>query len=369
MRRVNFVDGEGVVYSDFNMLEQIVDRNFSRRMFTKQYLGTDVAFDHTLRLIPSSDSTYNFLVSHSGTGSRTLTVNRGYFAQPTGSSDQDVPDCKFGEYAGGSFTLDANTSGSVYRRDILQAKIDTESTTTSTSRDFKDATTGVVTSQSVDKRRVQNVLVSIKKGTDQSSAANADANEPAPDSGYVKLYSFRIDNAGTASIANDWDYNLPIGGGKLLVPAGSMVRNYTNAAPKDEHTQGGYVVLADTVNYQTVAAQFPCRAPQFPVRLMGVNVRAAPHDYGGSLLVKLYNPTDDSYFDLTAGVVAASNEVFQQYSFPSQFPTRPLWHNGNSYRDGTTKSYGWTLSWTDKAGGGFVGWVGWVEFTFAGRIA
>lgn len=92
------------------------------------------------------------------------------------------------------------------RWDILQAKID-HTTGASETRDFKDATTGVLSSQSMNKERQTRLTMSIKAGT-----AAGSPTQPTPDAGYVKLFAWRIEAAATAiTAANFRDYRMPIG--------------------------------------------------------------------------------------------------------------------------------------------------------------
>src|SRR5687768_3217877 len=124
MRRVEFNDGEGIDQADFNLMAKLSDRADARYLLRPAIeAGAYLIATTTLRLVRGS----GFLVS--GTGNRTVNIAAGYYVQGVTPATSDDPDVITGEYAGGAFQLDVNTSGSVWRRDILQAKIDAETTT------------------------------------------------------------------------------------------------------------------------------------------------------------------------------------------------------------------------------------------------
>ncbi len=361
MRRVEFPEGGGILPADFMMLQQIVDRNFARRLFAKRYLQQITSFPHSLRIIPQYESSRNMSTVHSGTGGRTVTVGGAFFGQVVDPpANDDSPDAAFGEYAGAAYTLDANTSGSVWRRDILQARIEAEDTILPEDRDFEDAATRALTTQSLDTRRVQVIGASIKKGTDQASQALADANEPAADAGYVKLFSFLVDNTGTCSLSNNRDYNLPIGGGRLYIAAemlqGDSPATYVATA------SGGYWARSGDM---TVVVPFPARNPAgFPVRVTNVRVRAAPSWDAGSL-ARLYRD-GTTVADLDSAVSNSSSTT--TYNLSSAWPTFPVWHDGEARRVGTGPDIPLLFFWQDQYNGSDQCVLKWVEFEYAGLL-
>jgi hypothetical protein len=205
MRRVEFYEGEADQPADDNMVGKLADRGAHRPTRAQIQTAVDeVGADYPL-LVRGADP------SHSGTGTRTITLTHGVWCAaednpPAAASD--APEVYFGDSTGAAYTLDANTSGAVYRRDILQVWIDAESTIGSESRDFEDAATRALSTQSFNKRRVRTVTISVKKGSDQASEALADANEPAADAGYVKIFSFLVDNAGACAAAKRKRYTI-----------------------------------------------------------------------------------------------------------------------------------------------------------------
>lgn len=204
-RRVEFHDGEGADETDINMVGKLAERAAYRPWREMiQVAVDDVGADYPL-LVRGAEP------SHSGTGTRTINLTNGLWCaaedNPPAAAG-DAPEVYFGDSTGAAYVLDANTSGAVYRRDILQLRIDAESTTGSESRDFEDAATRALSTQSFNKRRVRTVTVQVKKGTDQASEALADANEPAADAGFTKIFSFLVDNAGACAAAKRKSYTV-----------------------------------------------------------------------------------------------------------------------------------------------------------------
>jgi hypothetical protein len=145
-----------------------------------------------------------------------------------------------------TFTSGA-ASGSNPRWDILQAKID-HTTGAAETRDFEDATTHALSSVSFDKERQTRLTMSIKAGT-----AAGSPTEPDPDSGYVKLFAWRIETSATAiTAANFRDYRMPVGlriidiTGRLMARTGGFT----------ESSDG--VLVADGASTRTAIAMPQC---------------------------------------------------------------------------------------------------------------
>lgn len=226
-RRIEYWDGEGVDTGDANMEGQLADRAAYRLDRARIQTAVDqVGADYPL-LVRGADP------SHSGTGSRTITLTHGVWCAAEDNppaAPSDAPEVYVGDSVGAAYALDANSSGTAWRRDILQVKIDAESTTGSESRDFEDSATRALTTQVFNKRRVRTATISVKKGTDQTSEANADANEPAPDAGYVKIFSLLVDNTGTCDAAKRKRYTVGAFRRKLILsPADATVEQLGGA--------------------------------------------------------------------------------------------------------------------------------------------
>ena len=128
------------------------------------------------------------------------------------------------------------------RWDILQAKID-HTTGGSETRD-SSTTAGVLSSASFDKERQTRLTMSIKAGT-----AAASPTEPSADTGYVKVFAWRIEATATAiTAANFRDYRMPVGMTIIDVPA----RLWPRTGGYTESSDG--MLVADGASIRTAQA-------------------------------------------------------------------------------------------------------------------
>lgn len=128
------------------------------------------------------------------------------------------------------------------RWDILQAKIDH----TTGGAETRDSSTvgGVLSSASFDKERQTRLTMSIKAGT-----AAASPTEPTPDSGYVKLFAWRIEALATAITADNFrDYRMPVGMTIIDMPA----RLWPRTGGFTESSDG--MLIADGASTRTAQA-------------------------------------------------------------------------------------------------------------------
>jgi len=247
-RRVEFNDGEGLDPTDLNMMAKLVERNLGVMHGPRLWPGAG------LRLLSGVD------FALSGTEKRTVTLTAGKYLIPATPATEDDPSYRVGDYAGGAFTLDARTSSGVWRRDIIQAKVDTEAAGTATSRDFEDAASRVITTTSPNKRRLCTATLSVKKGVDQASNALADANEPAPDAGFTKVYSFLVPATGgffgdDMSEIQTWDWHAPLGGGHAVsTPDNSTLKETGGASVGLAGTGTGWEIYSGDAR---IVSHFP----------------------------------------------------------------------------------------------------------------
>jgi hypothetical protein len=142
-----------------------------------------------------------------------------------------VPENRLAYSNGGTLSFSA-PGGGFWRRDLIQARIVDEDEAT-VPRDFEDGSSRVKTSQSYVKRSNWVVEVEVKQGATQGTEAAADllVNEPAPDSGWFRIASIRVDEAESALAQNDlWDWRQPMGYGHNLVMAGDWTHAPANFA-------------------------------------------------------------------------------------------------------------------------------------------
>lgn len=118
-------------------------------------------------------------------------------------------------YTNGQTLTFSAGDAALWRRDLVQARI-VEAPEAQILRHFEDGITRVKTSQLVTKRTNLTVEVAIKEGGLVASSALADviAAEPAPDAGWFRIASIRVDpTAVLLDQRNLWDWRMPMGAG------------------------------------------------------------------------------------------------------------------------------------------------------------
>ncbi len=362
MRLVRFNDGEGITYEDLNMVGQLGDRSLTRWVLAPESLGGMVHFvgDHVLRLARGSD------FSLSGTNNRTVTLTRGYYALGTDPATDDAIEVQMGQAAGASYTLDVATSGSAWRRDILEARMEAETTGENETRDFEDAVTRVVTSQSVPKRRKRLVSIQVKKGTDQVSEALANANEPAVTSGWTKIYSVLVPPTGNnvdSTKVNEW--HVPLSYRPLFSSASDFHSGGVGGTPPTAGGNDGQGPHWSAASGDTM--HLYGRSPRHEwqmARLWSVQicVIARPSSTWSISIPDgtVLGTVIETFAAPTAGTTAA---VFTAY------PTgRPVWQGGGRSRSGGNAAMGpLVMRWTNTGDGTAAAkffWANWQWFGY-----
>lgn len=202
-----FNDGEGIAHEDFNNLQRFLHS-----------LIADGLVSHFARL--SDAETAGMSTSHlfamgnsgavfAGLSNRQSLTKRGVIFQrvsassPTGN-DTDVLAYYMSEGEGDRIH---DTAAANPRWDVLSvglARVDADSQ----SRDFKDAITGLITAQSLNKQRRVTATFTLTKGVE-----NASPVEPSIPGGHVKLAAFRVSPAMTTfnPTTDIRDYRMPVG--------------------------------------------------------------------------------------------------------------------------------------------------------------
>lgn len=185
---VKFSDGEGVVYDDFDNTNKFLAAKLTDQIFEKlvgapgyydphvaNYQGANVSTNYAYALtvggaVPMQGSTTSKIKLGAGTLFQKI-------SNANGNNSTFLPYTFDGT---DEFTISAGHA-TLNRVDMLQMKlelVDTDSTT----RDFKDATTGVVTSTTFNKKNRVQCTLSVKSGT-----AATNPVYPTPDAGYVPI--------------------------------------------------------------------------------------------------------------------------------------------------------------------------------------
>jgi len=243
-KEVLFNDGEGVDLADFNNLQRFL------RSQLHDTFGVIARIDDVVRngtdIAPHNDAPYIFCVAHSGApypgaSARQITNLPGVIYQQTGSGIISGDDPEFTSYylaQGEMLSTLAIGDATNPRWDILSVKID-HLAGDSESRAFEDATTHVVTSQSMNKRRNVRLQFQITQGTPA-----ADPAEPVTPAGYSKVCAILVPANHNAVIdpANIVDYRLPIGLSTYEITAAELATNKmsTVTAASVNWTVGGF---------------------------------------------------------------------------------------------------------------------------------
>jgi len=196
-----FNDGEGLDYNDLNDLARMgVARMCDQlRLEATGQLGSTA--DPEGQGSPLTLLIYTLTggcAVLTNNGATQVTVRRGTIfqkiADPTGDEAQFLPYT----LVNSEFNLTLTAGDATNPRiDIVQVKLEWESAVTQ-SRDFKDATTGVITTTTPNKRRRVKATFSIKLGT-----AAATPSYPAPDTGYAVLGAVFVPATWTTGIDTD----------------------------------------------------------------------------------------------------------------------------------------------------------------------
>lgn len=202
MRRVLFNDGEGLVHDDLNLIAKLSDRALTR-----------YSIAHAMRTNLEIDGGWGGGPYHvagasptlSGTENRTVTIQPGIWCMgdtafdPTADYATDDPEIILLDQPSTVLQLDAATSGTAHRRDLVEIQLDAESSVDSESRTVEDAATRALSTASLFKRRTRRIRLQVKKGVD--AASEALAMEPAATAGWTKIYCFYVPPTGS-SVSN-----------------------------------------------------------------------------------------------------------------------------------------------------------------------
>lgn len=190
-KQVLFNDGEELTYGDLNDQE-----NFADAMLTDQILeslvgnftltGVDPLFSGAVQADAANHLAYclrgGSAYLRQGSASNKVQIAPGVLFQKTANKTGNASTLLPYYFDGSStyeFTIAAGSANP--RVDLLQMSLTMVSGNSQT-RDFKDATTGAITSQTMNKKRQVQCTLSVKQGTPAASPTI-----PDPDAGYVAV--------------------------------------------------------------------------------------------------------------------------------------------------------------------------------------
>ncbi len=259
-----------------------------------------------------------------------------------------------------SVTLET-AHATLWRRDLIEARV-LEVEEGAISRDFKDDTTGALSSTTFVKRT--NTVVQVQKidGATQASAPAADllAAEPVVTAGWFKVGTVRVDPTAT-DLDQDtlYDWRKPMGyGGGLVQPNGFSV-DITAAGDHAWHVTGGSNILRqDPIASATPAKCYPFHQGPFVLTSAGEDLDSGTdhfEDHRRMAMCSLETQFDGvnalaadfgarefanglsgfTGLDVSARIPtgASSNTIYSADDFPNAslpFNDLPIWANGRN---------------------------------------
>jgi hypothetical protein len=191
-KRVNYNDGEGVTHGDLNdsqtylralLSDQIIQSLVGNVSLTA--LGVDMDMGGQRGAEAPSHLAYTLHGGQAylrpGSATNKVQISPGVLLQKIGNSTGDSQTVLAYSFVGTEEVSIAAGDATNPRVDLIQMKLEFISAD-SQSRDFKDATTGVITTTSQNKKQRVQCTLSVKSGTPAASPVY-----PDPDTGYVAV--------------------------------------------------------------------------------------------------------------------------------------------------------------------------------------
>ena len=266
-----FNDGEGADFADFNnargylgarLLDQIIGKRVVQALAgSTAFGGGPVAANQLAHVATALDCT----IGGAGT---TLSVGEGTVFQQVATRDGLESKLLAFEVGASQFTFTIGPGDATNPRiDIVQIKLELVNGDSAT-RNFKDATTGVVTSTSLNKSRRVRATCTVKQGV-----AAAVPQVPAPDAGFAILGAVRLNpgattnlRTGPTNVAGEgalWSLGVPLGVSAYTVPPSAF--DYSLSA-------GGWSLVSGFAKSTAAASGLRILGPTQHGRIVGISV-------------------------------------------------------------------------------------------------
>ncbi len=243
----------------------------------------------------------------------------------------------------------AAASAGMYSRDIIQTRVISGDDPT-TPRDFQDAVTGALSSQSMVKRTATTVEHAIKAGVEY--ATETTVVEPSPDAGWIKTGSVLVSDTGIMDNSRTFDWRVPFGNSTHLVLPSNMMADPSDwsmavdgagwhmlnagglgaslgipvnvispAIVSGQQSPGGFFAGARRVLALDLVADLAAAAAAGTVVVTILRGDAVGYDYP---------PTITGAFagNLGSRISATTLDTFALYNLGSYSTDGPLWTNG-----------------------------------------
>jgi hypothetical protein len=287
VKTVLFNSGEGLSSDDLNdaqraMQAQMFDVFWRYRLLRREF-SLDNSATHCFVVGAGAYLTVTGTALRSGNG-------KGVVGQlvDTGAVDGDDPTVLFYHVAEDEIATTHDAAHATLDRwDIVCIKLE-QVDGASESRDFKDATTGLLSSETLDKRRSVTLTKQVVKG---SNATPGTAVEPSVPAGYVKWGALliRAAHAGVFALSDLRAWTTPLGGYMVgvIIPSELASKNSgTNGFLGAWSTDNGGYYIASSAATQLMVAHLP--VCPYGARVTRLKVRAKISSGG---YIRLYRLT------------------------------------------------------------------------------
>lgn len=196
------------------------------------------------------------------------------------------------------------------------------------SRDFKDAVTGALSTQTVGKIRKVAATITVTAGAEAAVGA---AVEPATPAGHVKLAAVRVDDSGSAfdPTTDIRDYRVPALGWTVHSVPGCQFGRDPSHWPED----GPGIIIADAGGARDAWAHLPTIGGARRVVEIGLGSNILGGSAAAARLMRMnmtgsiLGAVEDELAVITGSLLSAGTNAFRTYDVLGSLGT-PLWANG-----------------------------------------
>jgi len=325
VKQVLFNDGEGLTFEDMNNVQEFLNAQINDLDIRGRAMAS--AFE------TSSSPAYAFTpgnqaAPYDDAADRTLTNLQGAVYQRIAGTVTGSTPTMLGYFLAADelSTQFADNASGQDRIDLVSIKL-SQTNGDSESRDFKDASTGVLSSSSLNKRRNVLLEIDVAQGTPGTPPV-----EPSAPAGYVKWASCLVpDGIGANPLlpVNVRDHRMPIGF-RQVVRAGAE-STYNSGSSQYTAPSGNSHILADGAGARQAVSYLPAGGISRAIRVgMSSNIIAASGAATQLTRHRLNVVPSDTLLGTPIGIEAAAGTFdWQEYGILGSFG-EPLWCNGYS---------------------------------------
>ncbi len=342
-KQMNFNNGEGINYADFNDMRKMLQKEQGDFLYGPMVnpLNMRQAYSGSFGLGGANAiGTIGWCLGLvPGGANRALALHPGSFVLCTSDGSPPTDDGDYGDtgranyqitFAGQSFELSANASGSDRWDLVVIDDTFSEVAGGAVNRDFKDATTGALSTESVNKR----ITISPGGATPFSIVEGTPgAGYPAWPTGYAPVARIKVRNGATELatsaanlIADIEDHTWPLGRRWIGMMGTDARRGADGTFGGDWNTSGNKLTVSEAAN---TAYYFPRDLTgRSDARLLGVFLAHESNEAFTAEIVRVNydNAIDTVLSTLTVGMADLSHRNIMAFGDG----TLPIWGNGTA---------------------------------------